>query len=327
MSNYPENINWGIIGCGDVTERKSGPAYQKTEGFTLKAVMRRDAVKAEDYARRHGVAKYYNDADALINDPDIDAVYIATPPDTHKLYALKVAAAGKPCCIEKPMAPSYADCLAITNAFDAEGLPLFVAYYRRSLPRFLEVKNWIKQGRIGTVRHINWHLTKTPSAIDVSGQYNWRTDARVATAGYFDDLASHGLDLFIHFFGDIKEASGVSLNQQGLYTANDAVASSWLHSNGVTGTGNWNFGAFKREDNVTIYGSKGTISFAVFDDVPLVLTNSQGTKEVIVEHPENIQLYHVQNMRGHLLSKGVHPSTGHTGAHTSWVMDKITGVI
>jgi len=322
-----KNIRWGIIGCGDVTERKSGPAYQKTEGFELKAVMRRDIDKAADYARRHNIDKYGADADALINDPEIDAVYIATPPDTHKFYALKVAQAGKPCCIEKPMAPSYADCLEILNAFDAKFLPLFVAYYRRSLPRFLKVKQWIDEGRIGTVRNLHWHLTKTPSAIDVSGTYNWRTNANIAAAGYFEDLASHGLDLFVFFFGDVKEVNGVSLNQQGLYTAKDAVAASWLHTSGITGTGSWNFGAYEREDIVTIYGSAGTITFAVFDEVLLVLTTAAGREEVVIEHPENIQQYHVQNMRDHLLGTATHPSTGRTAAHTNWILDKITGTI
>ena len=320
-------IRWGIIGCGDVTERKSGPAYQKTDGFEIKAVMRRDIDKAADYAGRHNIDKFGTDADALINDPEIDAVYIATPPDTHKFYALKVAQAGKPCCIEKPMAPNYTDCVEIVNAFDAKFLPLFVAYYRRSLPRFLKVKQWIEEGRIGTVRNLHWHLTKTPSQVDVSGAYNWRTDAKIATAGYFDDLASHGLDLFVYFFGNVKEVSGVSLNQQGLYTAKDAVTASWLHTSGVTGTGNWNFGAYENEDKVTIYGSAGTITFAVFDDVPLVLINDAGMEEAIIEHPENIQLYHVHNMRDHILGTITHPSTGHTGAHTNWILDKITGII
>jgi 1,5-anhydro-D-fructose reductase (1,5-anhydro-D-mannitol-forming) len=321
------NIRWGIIGCGDVTERKSGPAYQKTEGFELKAVMRRDLDKAADYARRHNVDKYGSDADALINDPEIDAIYIATPPDTHKLYALKVAQVGKPCCIEKPMAPTYADCVAITDAFDAKALPLFVAYYRRSLPRFLKVKQWIEEGRIGTIRNLHWHLTKIPSAVDISGEYNWRTDAAIAAGGYFEDLASHGLDLFIYFFGNVTQVSGISLNQQGLYTAKDAVAATWLHESGVTGTGSWNFGAFERTDAVTIYGSAGTITFAVFDDVPLVLTNAAGREEAVIEHPENIQLYHVQNMREHLLGNLSHPSTGHTGAHSNWVLDKIIGTL
>ena len=116
-NNTLKNIRWGILGCGNVTEIKSGPAYQKTEGFQVVAVMRRDAVKAADYAQRHEISKYYTDADALINDPEIDAIYIATPPDSHKYYGLKVAQAGKICCIEKPLAPNHTDCLAICEAF------------------------------------------------------------------------------------------------------------------------------------------------------------------------------------------------------------------
>ena len=100
----PTTIRWGMIGCGSVTEVKSGPAYQQTPGFSLHAVMRRDAQKAADYARRHQVPLWFSDADALIQHPEIDAVYIATPPDSHLFYALKVAAAGKICCVEKPMA-------------------------------------------------------------------------------------------------------------------------------------------------------------------------------------------------------------------------------
>ena len=327
MNEKQSIIRWGIIGCGDVTERKSGPAYQKVSGFALKAVMRRDAEKAADYARRHGVEKHYADADALINDPEIDAVYIATPPDTHKFYALKVAQAGKPCCIEKPMAPNYDDCVAITEAFDARKLPLFVAYYRRSLPRFLQVKQWIEEGRIGSVRHIHWHLTKVASETDLSGVYNWRTDAAIAPGGYFDDLASHGLDLFVYFFGNVTQAHGISLNQQVLYTAKDAVAATWLHNSGVTGTGSWNFGTLKREDEVSIYGSKGTIKFAVFEEVPLTLITEAGTEELTIPHPENIQLHHVENMQKHLAGILQHPSTGHTGAHTNWIMDNILGTL
>ena len=108
-SSKPKLLRWGIIGCGDVTELKSGPAYQKVIGFELTAVMRRNAAAAADYASRHGVPKYYSDADALINDPEIDCIYIATPPDSHKAIGLRVAASGKPCCIEKPLASNYLD--------------------------------------------------------------------------------------------------------------------------------------------------------------------------------------------------------------------------
>jgi predicted dehydrogenase len=327
MNKSTKVIRWGIIGCGNVTEVKSGPAYQKTEGFTIEAVMRRDAAKAADYAKRHGIAKHYSNADDLINDPEIDAIYIATPPDTHKYYGLKVAASGKPCCIEKPLAPNYQDCLAITEAFEQKNIPLFVAYYRRSLPRFQQVKTWIDTNQIGEVRHIRWHLSKPTSNQDLSGDHNWRTDATIATGGYFDDLASHGLDLFIYLLGNIKDVNGISTNQQGLYSAKDAVSASWLHESGITGTGSWNFGSSMREDKVEIYGSKGKITFSVFENDPLILTNNMEQKILNIEHPENIQLYHAQLIREHLLGNTTHPSTGITGAHTNWVMDKIIGNI
>ena len=325
MSEGTKVIRWGILGCGNVTEVKSGPAYQKTDGFEVVAVMRRDAVKAADYAKRHGISKYYTNADDLINDPEIDAIYIATPPDVHKFYGLKVAATGKICCIEKPLAPNYQDSLDIYTAFATKNIPLFVAYYRRTLPRFEQVKTWLDTGCIGEIRHIRWHLSKPANAKDVSGEYNWRTDAAIATGGYFDDLASHGLDLFTHLLGNIREVSGLSLNQQGLYSAKDTAAACWLHESGITGSGSWNFGCYEREDKVAIYGSKGKITFSVFENDPVVLSNAQGQTELFIEHPENIQLYHVQQMREDLLGNSSHPSTGLTGAHTSWVMDQIMG--
>ncbi|UKM64113.1 Gfo/Idh/MocA family oxidoreductase [Flavobacteriaceae bacterium GSB9] len=326
MVENKKNINWGIIGCGDVTEVKSGPPYQLTDGFTLSAVMRRDAVKLKDYAKRHKIETTYTDADALINDNSIDAVYIATPPDTHKLYALKVAEAGKPCCIEKPLSPSYADSLEIYEVFKSKNLPLFVAYYRRSLPRFLKIKEWLDAGYIGNVRHINSNLTKPASKTDLSKKYNWRTDANIAPAGYFDDLASHSLDLFAFFLGNFKEANGISLNQQKLYTAKDAVTASWLHESGVTGSGVWNFGCNDHLDKTTIYGSKGTIEFSVFHEKPIVLKSDNKNEELFIENPKHIQQYHVENMRDDLVfNKAKHPSTGSTALHASWVMDKILG--
>ncbi|UMB59938.1 Gfo/Idh/MocA family oxidoreductase [Lutibacter sp. A80] len=320
-------MRWGIIGCGAVTELKSGPPYYKIDGFQLAAVMRRNEEKAADYAKRHQVNKYYTNADDLINDPEIDAVYIATPPDSHKLYGLKVAKVGKPCCVEKPLAPSYADSLAIYNAFEVAKTPLFVAYYRRSLPRFIKVKEWIATGLIGEIRHINWHLSKPANKQDLAKEYNWRTDSKIAPGGYFDDLASHGLDLFIFLLGNIQDAKGISLNQQNLYTAKDAITACWVHKSGVTGSGSWNFGCNLRQDNVEIYGSKGKIVFSVFDEQPIQLISEKENSSLIIENPTHIQQYHIQNMKDNLFDGVDHPSTGKSGLHTSWVMDKILGNI
>ncbi len=313
-----------MIGCGSVTEVKSGPAYRETPGFILQAVTRRDIAKAEDYARRHGVPEVFGSADELIRAPHIGAVYIATPPDSHEMYALEVARAGKICCIEKPLAPSYAACVRIRDAFSERGLPLFVAYYRRSLPRFLQVKDWLEEGAIGEPRHVTWHFAKPANDLDRSGAPNWRTEAEIAPGGYFDDLASHGLDLITFLFGEVSEATGVSTNQQGLYSARDAIAGSWLHRNGVTGSASWTFGANERLDEVTILGSEGTVTFSVFGEVPLSLRGKREA-DVFIDNPPHIQHFHVLNMKRQLAGEGTHPSSGESATHTAWVMARILG--
>ena len=327
MMKNSKILRWGIIGCGNVTEVKSGPAYNLTEDFKLTAVMRRNLDMAEDYAKRHQVPFFTNKASEIIDNPEIDAVYIATPPDTHKFYGLMVAQAGKPCCIEKPMAPSYADSLEIFNAFKEKDLPLFIAYYRRSLPRFLKIKEWLDDALIGEVRHIRWHKSRSASPLDLSKKYNWRTDKNIAPGGYFDDLASHGLDLFTFLLGDIENASGFATNQQGLYSAFDAISGSWIHKNGITGEGSWIFGAQESQDIVEILGSKGVIHFSVLGEFTVEINSDTKKESLFIEHPKHLHQYHVANMKKHLLEEISHPSTGHTGLHTSWVMDKILGTI
>ena len=315
-------IRWGMIGCGNVTERKSAPAYQQVEGFALHGVFNRTRAKAEDYAARHGVPQIFDSAADLIHAPDIDAVYIATPPDSHEAYAIEVARAGKPCCIEKPMAPDHAACMRIRDAFAERGVPLFVAYYRRSLPRFRQVQSWINEGAIGTVRHIHWTLTKPAGPADLS-QDNWRVDANIAPGGYFDDLASHGLDLFCWLFGEVEEVAGFAVNQLGFYCAVVVGLGWWLHKGGVTGSGSWNFGAAERRDRVEITGSAGRIVFSIFDEDPFRLTRGDESLESVIANPQAIQLFHVEAMRDHLAGRAIHPSTGDSGAHTAWVMDRI----
>lgn len=321
-------IRWGIIGCGNVTEVKSGPAYQQTAGFSVQAVMRRDAVKAADYAARHQVPVWYNDADALIADPNVDAIYIATPPDSHLYYALKVAAAGKICCVEKPMALNGAQCQQMVDAFAGANLPLFVAYYRRSLPRFLQVKNWLDSGAIGPVRHVHWSFSRAANPLDLQGAANWRTDPTQAGGGYFVDLASHGLDLLMYLLGDIVQVQGQALNQQGLYPAEDAVTAQWQHAPQVdgsvaSGSGFWHFGTDGRRDAVEIIGSRGHIRFSVFQEEPVVLCNAAGEQSLLIANPAHIQQYHVENIAAHLRGERTHPSTGLQAMRASQVMEQI----
>lgn len=316
-------VRWGMIGCGDVSEVKSGPAYSLVEGARLVAVASRRATQARDYAERHGVEQVFEDAQALIRSPEVDAVYIATPPASHLSLALEVAAAGKPCCVEKPIANSHADALAMVRAFEEAGQKLFVAYYRRALPRFLQVKSWIDDGRIGDIRHVQWTLTRPPSPADLARRAAWRTDKEAAPGGYFDDLACHGLDLFDFMLGPIARAAGFSRNQQGLYEVPDAVTGSWVHESGATGSGLWNFGTSTAEDGVRIFGSDGEVRFAIFDEAALLLETASGTETLEIANPVPIQLHHVEQMMAHLAGGAAYSSTGANAARTAWVMDRI----
>lgn len=319
-------IRWGFIGCGAVTEVKSGPAYQQADGFEVVAVMRRSRHKAEDYAARHGIPHVYDTPDALIHSSCVDAVYIATPPDSHFEYGMAVAQAGKPCCIEKPITSSYPQALALCDAFEQARAPLFVAYYRRSLPRFNQVKQWLEEGRIGAIRHVDWTLMRPPNRFDVSGESNWRTDPAIAPGGYFEDIGSHGLDLLCYLLGEIEYVSGFGLNQQGRYGAKDAFVASWRHKcagNTVTGSGRWNFGCSDYLDRVEIYGSDGVIRFSVLGEQAVELECKDERIQRVIENPPHIQRFHVENMRAHLNGEQVHPSSGRTAAHTTWVMEQI----
>lgn len=210
-------------------------------------------------------------------------------------------------------------------AFEASGAPLFVSYYRRSLPRFVEVKRWLEQERIGALREVRWHLAKPPSPRDLSGEPNWRTDPATSPGGYFSDLASHGLDLLQFLVGDIAAAYGITVNQQGLYPAEDAVSACWRFANGVLGSGTWNFGADHRKDEMALIGARGAIRFSVFDAAPLRLSVAGVESSVFIENPAHIQLHHVENLVRHLRGTVPHPSPAIEAAKTTWVMDRILG--
>jgi predicted dehydrogenase len=318
-------INWGIIGCGNVTEVKSGPAFSKVKDSKLVAVMRRDAALAEDYAHRHNVPAFYSKASDLINDKDVNAVYIATPPGNHMEYALEVMKAGKPVYIEKPMALNFNECMKINEASEKYGVPVFVAYYRRALPGFVMVKEMIEKGLIGKVLFIQMQLFKFPSADEKAGKLPWRVDPAVSGGGHFFDLASHQLDYLDFVFGPVQKVRSIALNHSGLYSAEDFVAAEFLFPNDIVLSGMWSFAVSpsSSRDIIEITGDRGSIRFSTFDFKPIILTNENGTKEFENERPEHVQYHLIDKIVQALHGSGSSPSTGISAARTSRVMDEV----
>lgn len=320
-------VRWGVIGVGSVCEVKSAPAMKLVKDSKLVAVMRRDAEKAKAYALKHGVPTWYQDADDLINDPDVNAIYIATPPHAHAEMTRKAAEAGKPVYVEKPMARTFQECQEMIEACNKVSVPLYVAYYRRTLPNFLKVKELVESGEIGEVRYVNIEMNQSlnPDLV-VDTEINWRIDPELAGGGYFYDLASHQLDFLDFLFGPIKIAKGLSGNQAGLYPAEDMVSASFQFENGIMGTGSWCFttGEVSKKDLTTIVGSKGQISYPSFGETYVILeTDGNGKKRFEFEMPKHIQFFLIESIVKELLGEGKCPSTGESGARTNWVMEQI----
>jgi predicted dehydrogenase len=316
-------IRWGIVGCGDVTERKSGPALRSLPDSRLVAVMRRDLARAEDYARRHGVPRFYGTVDALLDDPEVDAVYVATPPSSHAEIAIACAARGKPAYVEKPMATSARECERMIAAFEAAGVPLFVAYYRRALPRFRRVKAWLDEGAIGRPLVAQTTLCRPPTDAEKRGELPWRVRPEIAGGGHFVDLACHTLDLLDWLLGPIVEARGHSSRVVARYPAEDTAAASWRHDGGVLGSGSWTFEASARADATILVGTEGELRFSTFGDAPIALTTRNGTEEHAIANPDPIQEPMIASIVAALLGRGTCESTGASAARTSRAIDAI----
>ena len=319
-------IRWGIIGVGDVTEVKSGPAFYKTEHSELIAVMRRNAEKAADYAKRHNVPKWYSNGYELINDPDVDAVYIATPPNSHASYAIEAMQAGKPVYVEKPMAKNYAECQQMLKVSAETGMPLYVAYYRRTLPAFLKAKELIADGVIGKPLAVNINLYKQAQEHGQKPEdMHWHVFPEISGAGHFFDLASHQFDYLDFIFGPVSKVSGIAANQAGLYPAEDTVAGSWQHESRVVGSGSWCFvvDESSEKDCIEITGEKGRISLPCFSPGKLKLTTEQGIAEMGFSNPQHISQNLVKQVNEALRGNEECVSTGKSAARTSWVLDEM----
>ena len=322
-----KKINWGIIGCGDVTEVKSGPAFNKVSHSALVAVMRRNAGKAADYARRHGVPKWYDDAQQLIDDPEVNAIYIATPPQSHEDYTIRALQAGKPVYVEKPMSTGAASAARMLQASVDTGIKLSVAHYRKEQPRFKKVKALLEAKAIGAVRMVNLLLVQPPqSSLIAKTDEFWRVDPVVSGGGLFHDLSPYQLDLLQYFFGDIEKAAGFSMNQAGLYPADDLVIGNVLFKNGVLFNGSWCFsGAEKEEkDIIEIIGSEGSIRFSTFSTHHITVSKKGEERVLPFDELPHVQQPMIDAVVKYFLDEAPNPSPAESAVTTMRIIDAFT---
>jgi predicted dehydrogenase len=289
--------------------------------------MRRDAVKAADFAQRHGVPRFYTDADLLIHDPEVDVVYVATPPGSHADLTLMALQAGKPVYVEKPMGRNYAECLRMNQAAKENRQKLWVAYYRRSLPYFLKVKELLDAQAIGKIQMVRTVFFRPPLPCDTDERlHTWRVDKAIAGGGYLYDMASHTIDMLMFLLGNIVKVNGVMSNVGHLYKVEDTVGASFLFESGVVGSSIWCYvsSVSVQKDQIEIIGEKGTIRFSTFDMTAIEWSAGERTETVNFLRPPHIQQPMIQSIVNEMLGIGYAPSTGETGSRVNWVMDKMS---
>ncbi len=321
-------IKWGFIGCGEVTEKKSGPAFSLIPGSSVVAVMSRNADRARSYAERHHISRWYTDAQQLLADPEVNAVYIATPPSSHVTFAIMAMKSGKPVYVEKPLAATYEECLRVNRVAKETGVPCFVAYYRRLLPYFQKVRQLIDEGTIGKVVGVQIRFAVPPRDLDYNRTHlPWRVQRDIAGGGYFYDLAPHQLDLLQELFGPITRVSGFCANRAGLYESEDTVSASFQFANGLPGSGTWCFCAHEsaRTDRIQIIGDRGQIRFSVFTYDPIIVSTEAGKQELTIPNPPHVQLPLIQQVVEHLQGKSLCRLDSVSATSVNWVMDKILG--
>lgn len=324
-----KQIRWGFIGCGEVTEKKSGPAFNEVEGSCVEAVMSRNEQRVKEYAKRHGIHKWYTDAQQLVDDPDVNAIYIATPPSSHATYAIMCMRAGKPCYVEKPLAANYEDCIRVNRISEQTGVPCFVAYYRRYLPYFNKVRDIIAADGIGKVLTVQLQFAVPPRDLDynASSLKPWRLQPDISGGGYFYDLAPHQLDLLQELFGTIVRAHGYPTNREHLYQAEDTISAAFIFDSGISGSASWCFVGHEsyRADRITAIGDKGILSFSVYNYDPIELVNNSGAKSFIVPNPPYVQLPIITSVIHHLQGLDKCTATSVSATPVNWVMDRVLG--
>ncbi|TKB06901.1 Gfo/Idh/MocA family protein [Desulforhopalus sp. IMCC35007] len=298
-------ISWGMIGTGDVTEQKSGPAFYTCEGSALYAVYNRTHGKALDYAKRHKVPVVHESIEALLSDPKVDAVYVATPPVTHKELALQVIASGKPLCLEKPMAMNRGECREIVEAAQKRNVPVYVTYYRRSMEKFKKIKELLDGGTIGKIGSVQVTQYQQLIAGAREGDIPWRVEPSVSGGGILVDMGSHVFDILDFLVGPIATISGKVTNYGGYYKAEDSAVAAFVFENGVLGAGTFNYNTDRWVDRIEIAGDKGRLIFSCFDNEPVEIF-AGGREELLhFTPPEPVYSPFVKDMVGCLLSGDV----------------------
>ncbi|MDR1952311.1 MAG: Gfo/Idh/MocA family oxidoreductase [Elusimicrobiota bacterium] len=319
-----KTVTWGMIGCGAVTEKKSTPALYKSEHSKLKSIYATQYEKAADYAKRHNVSTVCKSADEIFQDKEIDAVYIATPPKFHKDYAIACLKAGKIPYIEKPLGLNYQECLDILDASKKYNLPVFTAYYRRGMEKYIFIKSLIDSNALGKILFVRLNHFLKPEPCDLDrNKLPWRLIPEQTGGGKFIDMVTHVLDITEYFFGNLDVLGAAAQNRGGLYDVEDTVIASLKSQSGVLISGCWCYAADFNNEEMLIAGSKGAIltSGLYYDSVKVRIDGKEEIKEF--KEPEHVAMPYMQMVINEIAGGAKSPADILSAANNVRIIDEI----
>lgn len=310
-------LGWGIVGCGDVVEKKSGPSILHAGGSRIVAVMRRNAALARPFADAHAIGLCTDDAQAVIDHPAVDIVYVATPPASHKQYVLAAARARKHVLVEKPMGLSAAEDQEMIDACRSAGVQLFVAYYRRFHPHVLKMKELIDGGRIG--RPITAQIDFAQPSAPGSG---WRVQPEISGGGLFVDVVSHRIDLMVYLLGAPAETRGLTIQCDSDSRVEQAASIAVRFSGGVLCSVSGDFAAARSADRFVIAGTEGIIESPRLDGHSFhLLCAGQAQEQFTFQPLAAPHLGLVRHIERVLAGQEANASSGEQGLLTDRILD------
>jgi predicted dehydrogenase len=149
-----DKVRWGVLGVANIATKKVIPAMQAGAWSTILGIASRDLSKAEAAASQLGIQKSYGSYQDLLDDDDIEAVYIPLPNHLHVEWSIKAAQAGKHVLCEKPISLSVAEALALLDVRERTGVNIQEAFMVQTHPQWIAVLSLIRDGRIGSVRSV-----------------------------------------------------------------------------------------------------------------------------------------------------------------------------
>ena len=281
-------VSFGLVGCGDIARKRIAPALRDLENCELIAVSRADAARAEAFAKEFGAKRWHADWRELIEDAEVEAVYVATPVYLHAGQAVAAAEAGKHVLVEKPMALNVAECERMNAAAEANGVRLGVAYYRRFYPAVARVKELLESGELGVpvVAQMNAFERFDPAP---ENPRRWLIEKSNAGGGPMFDFGCHRVEVLIDLFGDVKAVRALVGNVLFEREVEDTACALLQFERGTQGVISVTHAAREPQDTLEIFGSEGSVSIDVLNEGLLRVRTKEG--ERFESHPPHANLH------------------------------------